>query len=777
MKKEDGDEVLSLNLATFEQEWKRVIGVTSHAIDVQQRPDDRLFRMQSAYMDVVATKDHSMLLARLAAGSLQKGTPIGYSTVAELLPPNLRYSVAQLSTHSRFSTNEGRHVVGAGSNSQKSVKVVIEGMARVCDWWWQRDEQVDFLSFLGFWLGDGYLFTPSGHVCIGQKKEKGKDWLEKLLNSVFPGWWSSRQHTTAIGMVTYSILCPPLYEYLRAMAVGPLGYNPKDPVELRAYPHFAYNAGLAEEEHKSSYYKPYNTGGYTSRWTESDMLTAMKKAAQELAGKAKTKAGGRQGTRDPPASSVKPSASLSGAAPTEVGDPFAFPSASTSSSSASSASLFTPLPSSSSTSSSGGAEEKVSDDEPLIHEVINEEGDTMRIPRADAVEDEKGSEEVGRALRAQGKVCWYYQPAPLPAHFTSGGYYQPGAAVPLPVAPVNLVVAPMVPGTLPPPLPYPGYIPIPLPAPVNPNNGPIPAGAAIVPFNHGWWIIINGGWFYLKRWLGNPQQVAAVWSRLSRPQAVALLEGFCRADGRWATVQYEDDNDHSKPHEPTGTWHYQSSSFPLIDHLQLISQLAGARTTLRLLRKAGVSTQIDGRTVTFSVDHWQLRSQFTKSKRGLPFKSGELAEPIDVAGDEAGRGSYQYKSDDRVYCIEVESDAQRSTSNFLTQRLSVKRVAWVPKEDEEGEAVEENLGVYAHPVFIGNCGNTYRQGSSKSYGSPYRTGDVITVVLDVDARRVSFKKNEEALGVAFDDLPAVLYPALSLYSKDDSVSIIDFGTQ
>ena len=53
---------------------------------------------------------------------------------------------------------------------------------------------------------------------------------------------------------------------------------------------------------------------------------------------------------------------------------------------------------------------------------------------------------------------------------------------------------------------------------------------------------------------------------------------------------------------------------------------------------------------------------------------------------------------------------------------------------------------------------------------------MITVLLDCDARRLSFKKNDENLGVAFEELPAVLYPALSLYSKDDSVSIIDFGS-
>ena len=740
IKVEDGDEVLSLNVNTFEQEWKRIIGVTSHDIDLRQRPNDRLYRMQGTWMDVVATRDHSMLLARLAANRLQQRTPIAYNTVAEVLAPNLRYKVASPSKHSRFSYNEGRHVISAGSNPQKSVKVVIGGMARVCDWWWQRDEQVDFLSFLGFWLGDGYLFTPSGHVCIEQQKVKGKEWLEKLLNSVFPGWWTTRAHTTVVGKVTYSIRCPPLYEYLRAMAVGPLGYNPKDPAELRAYPHFTYNAGLAAEEQKSSYYKPYNTGGYTSRWTESDMLTAMQRAAQELTAKAKRKAGGRQD--DAPVSSAKPSSSLSGAAPMEVDDPFAFPSASTSSSSA--ASSFTPLTSSSSSSSassSGGAEEKVSDDEPLIDEIISEEGDTMRIPRAEAVEDEKGSEEVRRALRAQGKVCWYFPPKTQTQTLVadqdlppSGGDVEEGGAAASQVA-----------------------------------------GVAVVRWNNGLWTIINGHWFYLKRWLGGEQAIKNVYSRLSRRQAIALLDGFCRADGDWHLIQYEDDEDKSKPHEPTGTWHYQNSSFPLVDHLQLISQLAGARTTLRRLRTAGVSTTIDGRTLTFSVDHWQLRSQFTKSKRELPFKSCELAEPIDVAGDVDGRGSYQYESDDRVYCITVESDAKRSTSNFLTQRLSVKRAGWSPKKGKECEAVNSNLGVFAHSVFIGNCGNTYRQGSSRSYGSAYRTGDVITVVLDCDARKLSFRKNDESLGVAFEDLPSSLFPALSLYSKNDSVTIIDFG--
>ena len=93
----------------------------------------------------------------------------------------------------------------------------------------------------------------------------------------------------------------------------------------------------------------------------------------------------------------------------------------------------------------------------------------------------------------------------------------------------------------------------------------------------------------------------------------------------------------------------------------------------------------------------------------------------------------------------------------------------------EQAKMSQYLGNDASGFGYYGCGNTYRQGSSRSYGSAYRTGDVITVVLDCDARKLSFRKNDESLGVAFEDLPSSLFPALSLYSKNDSVSIIDFG--
>jgi hypothetical protein len=74
------------------------------------------------------------------------------------------------------------------------------------------------------------------------------------------------------------------------------------------------------------------------------------------------------------------------------------------------------------------------------------------------------------------------------------------------------------------------------------------------------------------------------------------------------------------------------------------------------------------------------------------------------------------------------------------------------------------------------CGNIYRGGSSSSYGSSYRTGDVLTLQLDMDRRTLSFDKNGQPLGVAFTDLPDQVYPAFSLYTKNDCFQIIEFGS-
>ena len=540
-----GDEVLSLNIRTFAQEWKPVRRVMSYAVG-DRGADDALYRMQGSGMDVIATRDHRMLTARMdyRTQKLQVRTPVGYETVQELL--KLSYRVHANVKHTMFAYSGRRHVVSAGTTRQPPHQIVIPGMERVCQWWWRQDEQRGFLQFLGFWLGDGFLGVSHGFVHIRQKKVEARAWLEALLEQVFPRWWYS-YHPEKSGdpaMYVYTIRCPPLYEYLRLMAIGPSGYNPRDPAELRSYPHFTAAAGLAETEQQSAYNVPITTDGHVSTWREVHMLAKMQ-AVREMA-------------------------------EVEAEDE--------------------------------EEEELAEDDVPAVEDVDDGEGETVRIPRAEAVMDEMGDEAVGAALRVAGKTVWW---------------------------------------------------------------------------NNGQWIIINGHWYYLKRWLGSQQQIASVYSRLSRQQAIALLDGFCRAGGRWNSVQYE-------AGEPTGQWHCSNSSFPLIDHLQLIGQLAGARADLSLHTVAGKTSKIGERTVTFTVNHWLLLFTFTQSSKRPGLQTTPLAEPVDVSDDIDARGYYQHEDDGRVYCMSVQDN-----TNFLTERLCSTRLR------------SGRDGIKALPVFVGQCMDTY----------------------------------------------------------------------
>ena len=563
-----GDDVLSFNLASYAQEWKPVLAVQSHAVDPAQAADI-LYRMQGSGMDVIATRDHRMLLARLnprTANGLQLGTPIGYDTVDEVL--GLTYAVNTQSQLSSFPHSQARSVICAGYSRQPGVKVVIPGLEQVCDWWWQQDGQRGFLQFLGFWLSDGWLSERDGCVCVRQRREAGERWLEQLLPSVFPRWWRASEPSRS-GCAVFTVRCPPLWGYLRLMAVGPLGYNPRDPLQLRNYPHFTKDEGLAAKEQQSGYCREDSISARASTWTEAEMLAAFTAAGQ--AAEPERCCGCRAAHSEMLLCSgegCQHGGHLQCAGLTAVpeGD-WLCPACSC-----------------------------VVEEDPL-QEADNE----AQLPLAEAGEEPA----VARRLQAAGQVVWWH----------SGQRFT-----------------------------------------------------------------IDGQWFCLKRWLG-AQSVAEVYSRLSRQQAVALLDGFCRADGAWQQlVQYDD---HSG--QPTGQWRCSHSSFPLIDQLMLIGQLAGAAVELQLHSEAGKTQTLAGRRVPLSVDHWALRFTFTRPAR-LPLLTAPLAQPVDVSADLARRGYYRHADDGRVWCITVQDNA-----NFLTQRLSRARL------DSGG------LCVRARPVFVGNC--------------------------------------------------------------------------
>ena len=677
----EGDEVLSFNTGEDEKsdrclmEWKPVTATMRHVIDPNST-DDTLYRMQGSGMDVVATHNHSMLLAQVSSQhGLQKRQPFQYMTVGKVLEQGFRNH--KLSKHSAFDHtfdhNTMKSVVCAGYTRQPAVVILIPGMERVCMWWWHKDGQLRLLEFLGFWLSDGHLGTQSGVVCISQRRLVHTKWLVDLLNDVFPSLWS-RNKSSEVEKGTsgkYCIRCPPLYEYLRHMAVGPPGYNPRSKSELRRYPHFTYDWTLEAQEQLSAYYRPYSTQDFGSRWNEDDMLDAF-----SLRG---TIAGIRR---------------------------HSFSSG------------FSTLPSHSAPDLRCPRCRAVNKDKVLLQEKTGyrlctdclvlidsreswEEDDVIWCPQQ-AVEERQVGQEHGQEECGQGLAQDEYEHMADTEEDSEADQRRLSlsstATTELSVGSHGRNRALSSASTM-------SDIDVGEPLRMEGVKAEMDAEVmsvdeseaedGLVWHNNGLVIVIDSQWYHLKRWMGDANQIANVYSRLSREQAIHLLDGFCRADGQWDSVTYRADG------EPLGEWRCSSSSFPLIDHLMLIGQLAGAAVSLELSKRAGTETKVNQRTVNFRADHWRLLFRFSSSEaRDTPccLQLTPLAKPVDVSNSIEDRGNYQYEDDTNeqttVFCIKVQDNA-----NFLTQRLSIQRV----------QSRDQTTGVRAHSVFVGNCGHLFHR--------------------------------------------------------------------
>ena len=800
--------VSSFNVTTSAMEWKPVIDAPRFPAG---RPGHRLFRMQGEGMDVVATEDHRMLVGRLAKQHLVAGS-FGYQTVAQLRENECRKD--RRSKHTAFEHHHARVVVRCGVNCQPAHPFAIKGMEEVCAGWRKQDQQqLGFLRFLGFWLGDGNLDVNRGRVVIGQRKLEPLAFLIDLLDELFPHWWHRNVSATDAAGITFNffIRCPPLYEYLRVMAVGPAGYMPLDPKQLRKYPHFDYDVEVEKAEAASSYVQ--RTADST--WTEAEMLGAFSVGpVRRPCYKCHDASGDRLTCSGKHCHDVN---AITRAHPKCVGrtakDAFArkqrvgkknmsvpwpwfcpHPQCQQDAAQWATAHPFTQrrasgpaIPPSSQSLAAEDEEEEEAEDEDEGAEgdddedEDDDEGEVMpskrqtqsgrlslaparlgfssssQSPRgvslAEPMEDKEWVCQCGEHLprsvkkcrlcgdglgeRRQGKSDMRRQEASVSEEESGdercfvcrdreweegnkmlicdgcgcGGHL---LCVRLDAVPEDDWFCPSCRPTqkrrrttsafddstcMSCGMPVDrcdcfepdGGQPV---APVS--AGPVPqqvAGAQIVATGIVWngavWDIeADGHWYYRKRWLG--PDVAATFANLSQRQAVALLEGFNRADGVGAHVQFDNQG------KPTGKWVCTNWSMPLIHHLQLIGHLAGARVDLRRHAKQGDPNKSGpaGRTLTHEVDHWQLAIHFNKVWGEEDVIVTKLAKPEDVSTDINACGYYDYdpEKDPYVYCLTVKGN-----QNFLTQRLSLKRIRTAVTE---GVA---NTDVHAQPVYVGNC--------------------------------------------------------------------------
>ena len=765
-----GDVVASFNLTTSAMEWKPVKETQRYKSAPTGRHE--LFRMQAEGMDVVATREHRMLTGLLDGHRHLKAQSFAYETVEELLGQTyVGPSSKQAETYNtKLEHSHDRVVVRSAFNKQPPFRFCINNLQSVCDWWWGQDEQRGFLRFVGFWLGDGSLQVKEGLVVIAQRRLESTAWLIDLLDEVFPRWWYRNVSAEDDSGITfnYYIRCPPLYEWLRVMAVGPQGYNPLNPGHLRKYPHFVRDAKVEKAEAESAYCA--RTAGST--WTEDAMLTAFTKGAVcrpcrfcpkasgvrltcsgercksvEAITRAHPACAGRKGATAfaepwycPECSgelccmqddaNEEASAESLPASPTRSArkEPVSASSASRSQQRRASASGSVNEPQGSQAMEldaaprahkrlprrrrvlptelmywTPSAAEKEADAAAGIQHVT---GKSYRGFKAVVLCDESRRLRYGRQCGGCSERVWGGSKASaataLDAHACSAHADRLSKAAAAcrttRQSPVLTASAESSTASLHSMSDVTGATAAEAEESEAGDDVPEDAeeeaacfavagaqeqAAVQAVWNGGLWDIdADGHWFYRKRWMG--PDVAGTFANVSQAQAVVLLEGFCRADGTYGRAQFK------KNGEPVGCWQFCNSSFPLIDHLQLVGQLAGARVDLRRYVEAGRETVgPDGRTLTTRVDHWSVSCNFN-AVRKAPVSISRLAKPVP-ATDIGARGYYQYDDDGFVYDITVQDN-----SNFLTQRLSTKR------HSARG-ADEAGLGVRAHPVFVGNC--------------------------------------------------------------------------
>ena len=629
----------------------------------------------------------------MLTGQLTRSSP--FPLIADSFDFEPAAALAERADYGRAGTvpqlphSHSRVVVRGATNRQPPFQFSVAGLQRVCAWWWARDNQLGFLRFLGLWLGDGQLEASKGFVCISQRELEATTWVIDLLDEVFPRWWRRDASAADAKGITfrYTIRCPPLYEYMRVMAIGPAGYNPVDPTQLRKFPHFDRDESVVKAEAASTYC-PRSTLG---RWTEDDMMAAV--GAGPLR-RPCIVCGGASGVRvSCSGNHCRMVDAITRAHPACIGRAIeqAFSRRTTTASGRNrnepwpwfcphaecqhEAALWT-----ASHSVTAIASAEMTDDRCcfVCDDPEDEEGNDLlicdgcecvghlRCVGVDAVPDgdwfcaacrpadtEPPSPTVTarrssvqsaskrRRSSASSSVdvsrCYACERPEVDCDCVQADGGQPiaaaGAAQVQQMAPVQHVAAPVQQQVAGVRIVAPGVVW---------NNGVFDVDA-------------DGKWYYRKRWLGPDAVVATTFANVSQRQAVALLEGFNRADGTSGFVQF------NKAGEPTGTWECSHSSMPLIQHLQLISQLAGAPADLARPVKAGKQNMggPGGRTVTARVDHWRLNFHFDKKFGARDAHLSRLAQPVDVSGDEAARGHYEIQGGGRPLRVRYHRRGQR----------------------------------------------------------------------------------------------------------------------
>ena len=212
-----GQKVLTFDISKQTQEWQAVQKV------ITKPYDGPVFDFHDTYVDVTCDPSHRFPL-RDRSGAL------GFSTAEEMSKLSFNEADRPLSTRVKS-------VLLAGRNADAGIALpfVIDGLA---DADYSSD---DWYLLIGFIMGDGGLHINHGKrlVKITQQKADGVTWVEELFGRLRLVQGRDFTHSEEQGGAqSWFLSSPSLWTFLLPMVTGPLGFDPLDDDQARAYPHF-----------------------------------------------------------------------------------------------------------------------------------------------------------------------------------------------------------------------------------------------------------------------------------------------------------------------------------------------------------------------------------------------------------------------------------------------------------------------------------------------------------------------------------------------------------
>jgi len=290
-----------------------------------------------------------------------------------------------------------------------------------------------------------------------------------------------------------------------------------------------------------------------------------------------------------------------------------------------------------------------------------------------------------------------------------------------------------------------------------------------------------------------PKTVWVLCEKIGFGKLIESSDGSCKVELEWGTCFVFDNVVHKEIKFVIHTYHKKSLS-KRPGPLELVMNLSQPLTTLK--DKIAQYYDLKRDELRLVCYGRELQGDASRPLAVFPLRP-EATLTIFLVVDDKAKFFFSPSSHpnlkvcDEKMSIEVVPSSSNEVDMAIRgdQEISEGKVYWDVRIDRCASG-RVNLGVCVDPCdmsqyigntahgwsYYGSTGKSEHRGNSNNFGPSYTSGDVIRVKLDMNAKTLAYEKNTKDLGIAHRSLPAKVWPAFSLFSKNDKITLTGFGT-